>query len=171
MSQAGILSDSGGTGGNDIRTITGNSGGAVAGDASYNVDLIGAGTLTVTGNPGTNTLTITDASTVWSRISTNTAMSINNGYICVSPGGALLLSLPAIAPVGSLIEVTLAGATSFQINQSLGVSINFNTFTTTAGVLGNVKTVDASGCSIKMVCITANTVWQVLSSNGNFAIN
>lgn len=171
MSQAGIISDNGGSGGNDIRTITGNSGGAVAGDPSFNVNLLGAGTLTVVGSPGTNTLTITDASTVWSRVSTNTAMAINNGYICVAPGGALLMPLPAVAPVGSIIEVTLAGATSFQITQPAGVSINFNTFSTTPGVLGNILTVDASGCSVKMVCITANTVWQVLSSTGNFAIN
>jgi len=43
----------------DIATITGDSGGAVTGDASGNVNLVGAsGQVIVTGNPGTNTLTI-----------------------------------------------------------------------------------------------------------------
>lgn len=57
MSQAGIVSDTSG-GGNDIRTITGDSGGPVAGDASFNVDLLGGAGVNVVGNPGTNTLTI-----------------------------------------------------------------------------------------------------------------
>lgn len=43
----------------DISTITGNSGGAVTGDGSGNVNLLGSsGQVVVTGNPGTNTLTI-----------------------------------------------------------------------------------------------------------------
>ena len=171
MSQAGILSDSGGSGGNDIRTITGNSGGAVSGDPSFNVNIIGAGTLTVTGSPGTNTLTIADSNTVWSRVSTNTSMVINGGYTCVAPGGNLLMLLPATAPVGATIQVTLSGATSFTISQPIGVFINFNDFTTTAGPTGNIKTVDTRGSTVELVCITANTEWEVVDSNGNFEIN
>lgn len=40
-------------------TFTGNSGGAVSPDAANNINLLGTGTTTVVGNPGTNTLTIT----------------------------------------------------------------------------------------------------------------
>lgn len=43
-------------------TFTGNSGGAVPPDGVNNINLLGAGDLTVTGNPGTNTLTISDSS-------------------------------------------------------------------------------------------------------------
>ena len=48
----------GGTPGSDLRTVTGNTGGAISGDVSYNIDLVGAGSVTVTG--AGNTLTITD---------------------------------------------------------------------------------------------------------------
>ena len=42
----------------DLQTITGNSGVAVPGDASQNINLLGtAGQIAITGNPGTNTLT------------------------------------------------------------------------------------------------------------------
>ncbi len=41
-----------------ILTITGNTGGSVMGDGSRNVNLIGSSGVTVTGNPGTNTLTV-----------------------------------------------------------------------------------------------------------------
>lgn len=56
MSQQGILSDSTSPGA-DIELLTGNSGGAV-GPTSHNIDIIGADTVTVTGNPGTSTLTV-----------------------------------------------------------------------------------------------------------------
>lgn len=57
MSQAGIISDTS-AGGNDIRTLTGNSGGAVSGDGAFNVNLLGGAGVNVVGNPGTNTLTV-----------------------------------------------------------------------------------------------------------------
>lgn len=53
---------SSGTSGPEIETLTGNSGGAVGPDGLFNVDFVGSGDITVTGNPGTNTLTISDTS-------------------------------------------------------------------------------------------------------------
>lgn len=44
----------------EIETLTGNSGGAVGPDGAANVNIVGSGTINVVGNPGTNTLTITD---------------------------------------------------------------------------------------------------------------
>ncbi len=43
-----------------VDSLTGNAGGPVGPDAGGNVNILGAGGITVTGNPGTNTLTITD---------------------------------------------------------------------------------------------------------------
>ena len=56
MSQAGqyMFLSSGGA----LETLTGNSGGPVGADASHNINIIGSDDITVTGNPGTNTLTI-----------------------------------------------------------------------------------------------------------------
>lgn len=45
----------------DIETITGNIGGAVTPDAAFNLNIVGGSGITVTGNPATNTLTITQA--------------------------------------------------------------------------------------------------------------
>lgn len=44
----------------DVETLTGNSGGAVGPNGAGNINVLGADNITVTGNPGTNTLTITD---------------------------------------------------------------------------------------------------------------
>jgi len=59
MSQSGRIVLNQPVPGAGIEKITGNAGGAVSGDGAANVNLVGAGTITVTGTPGTNTLTIT----------------------------------------------------------------------------------------------------------------
>lgn len=41
-----------------LLTLTGNSGGAVAGDGSRNINLLGSSGVNIVGNPGTNTLTV-----------------------------------------------------------------------------------------------------------------
>lgn len=62
MSQ--IIRDSGGTPGQpSIETLTGNVGGPVGPDGAFNINVIGAGNILVTGTPINNTLTITEAST------------------------------------------------------------------------------------------------------------
>lgn len=60
MSQVGVFSDNS-SGAIDIVTITGNTGGAVSPDASGNINVIGSGTVTVTGTPIDNTLTVSVA--------------------------------------------------------------------------------------------------------------
>lgn len=57
MSQAGSASGGGGGGGTPISTLTGNTGGAVS-PTGGNINVVGSGVVSVTGNPGTSTLTI-----------------------------------------------------------------------------------------------------------------
>lgn len=47
-----------------IESLTGNTGGPVFPDANDNINIVGSSPVTVTGNPGTNTLTITDNGTL-----------------------------------------------------------------------------------------------------------
>lgn len=60
MSQQGPLTDLSSIG-SDIETLTGDTGGAVGPDGAFNIDILGGDTTTITGNPGTSTLTV-DAS-------------------------------------------------------------------------------------------------------------
>jgi hypothetical protein len=106
---------------------------------------------------------------VWSTISASQTLAINNGYICISPGGALSLALPAVSAVGSIIEVTLDGATSFTVTQSAGQSIVIGNDHTTAGVTGSLASTQ-QGDSLRMVCSVANLRWNVLSSMGNLTV-
>lgn len=93
-------------------------------------------------------------------------MATNSGYVCISPGGALSLSLPAVSALGDEIEVTLDGSTSFTITQGAGQQIRLGNLATTAGVGGSLASTQ-QGDSLRMVCSIANLKWNVLSSMGN----
>lgn len=164
MSQGGILNVSTGILPPSVPLqFTGNSG-TPAVPVANNLNVFGTGGIT-TSTAG-DTVTITGTETVWTNISASQALAVNNGYICVSPGGALSLSLPAVSPVGSIIEITLDGATSFSVTQGAGKQIRLGNSTTTAGVGGSLTSTQ-QGDSLRMVCRTANLLWNVLSSIGN----
>ena len=170
MSQAGSISSSGGGGSSNILFLDGNSGGNVGPTVSGVINVIGVGNISVVGTPGTNTLTISDSSeAAWVLVSSNTSMNVNTGYFCVSPGGALIMTLPATSSLGAVIEVFLDGATSFQVAQNAGQMIVYTNLVTTTGTGGSILS-QAQGCSLKMVCSVANTRWNVVSSMGNFLI-
>lgn len=61
MSQSGSYFNNNSPGG-FIETLTGNTGGAV-GPLAGNINVVGTGSITVTGNPGTHTLTISTTGT------------------------------------------------------------------------------------------------------------
>lgn len=164
MSQAGIVNVASGTGVVDF--LEGNSGGPVAPDASNTIFILGSGDLSVTGNPVTHTLTISSTGLpVWHKISTNTNLQVNNGYICTG-GGTLILQMPVVSTVGDIIEITLDGSAGWHITQGAGQSIVLGNTSTTTGVGGNVISTQ-QGDSIRMVCSVTNLRWNVLSCMGN----
>lgn len=94
------------------------------------------------------------------------AMVVNHGYIA-NNAGTMTLSLPASAAVGSIIEITgMNNATGWQVTQAAGQQIFFGVTQTTLGATGTI-TSSATRDAIRMVCIVANTTWQVLSVVGN----
>lgn len=88
----------------DIKTLTGNAGGAVGENpADGNVNIVGTGSITVTGNPGTHTLTISssggtaggDPFTAYQTLNANYnpgtySLGVNGGFTIVSdPSGVI----------------------------------------------------------------------------------
>lgn len=164
MSQAGLLNVSTSVLPPSVPLqFTTNSGIAVP--AANNLNVLGAGGASTSGSGSTITITAAPSET-WQNISASQALVSNNGYFCVSPGGALALSLPATSAVGNVIEVSLDGATSFTITQGAGQQIRLGNLTTTAGVGGSLASTQ-QGDSVRLVCRTANLLWNVLSSMGN----
>ncbi len=102
----------------------------------------------------------------WNIVSTNQTGTTNNGYVFVSPGGALTISLPTTSAVGDEFIVALDGATSWQITQAAGQQIRISSATTTLGATGTL-TSTAQGDSVTLVCRVANTLWTAIASIGN----
>jgi len=128
----------------------------------------GAGT-TITNAAGSITIASTSSHDNWSFISASQALVANNSYVCIAPGGALSLSLPATAAQGTMLNVSLDGATSFAITQGAGQQIRFGNLTTTAGAGGSLSSA-AQGDSVTLVCTVADTNWLVVAAVGNLSV-
>ncbi len=147
---------SGGSGGSGVQTLTGNSGGAVSPTAN-NINIVGSGGVTVVGNPGTSTLTVTVSGSgiSWNEVTgTSANMAINNGYVA-NNAGLVTLTLPATAAFGSIIQVVGKGTGLWSIAQNAGQSINFGVLTSTVGVGGSVSAILQYDC-VELLCTTAN---------------
>lgn len=123
------------------------------------------------GTAGNPVISASGAGFAWQTTSINIAnLTKDNGYIAISPGGALTLGLPATggSTIGDTVIVTLDGATSFQITQAAGQQIRFGNTATTSGTGGSL-TSTAQGDTLELV-YQATGRWNVISSVGNFSI-
>ncbi len=126
MSQSGVYGAGGGGGGGTLSTLTGNVGGAVS-PLAANINVVGAGGVTVTGNPGTHTLTITGAGG-GGIVTLNGDAGSATGATVTLAGGNSLTSTAAAATVtfdvtGTTQHSLLLGNATGSIN-SLGVATN-----------------------------------------------
>lgn len=155
-----------GSGGLGITTVPTNGQIPIGNGTTYTAATLTAGSnISITNAAGSVTIAASGGLT-WQTISASQALVASNGYICISPGGALSLSLPATAAVGTIIEVVLAGATSWTLTQGAGQRVFMGNVSSTLGATGTVAST-AAGDSIRMVCTVANTTWYVISSIGN----
>lgn len=104
----------------------------------------------------------------FSAITTSQTAAINNGYIANS-SSLITVTLPSTAAVGSVVEVAYLGTGGWKIAQAASVSIQFGNKTTTSGIGGSIAS-SAPGDAIRLLCVTANTGWTVLSSVGNLTV-
>lgn len=98
-------------------------------------------------------------------------MVVNNGYIANRSGATLAALLPATAAVGDVVRVTgIDNATGWRITQNAGQIIYLGTSSTTTGTTGYLEST-AIRDSVDLVCVVANTTWNVLSVVGNITVS
>lgn len=165
MSQSGMLNTEGeppqpGT----VQFLQGNDGIPVGPNASGTIFTLGGTGVKTSGNAGTNTETwnVVGGGLKWNVISANQTLAVNNGYIVVSPGGAVSLALPAVSALGDVIRVTLDGATSWTITIAGGQSVQYANINATSTL-----TTTSIGDTVELVCQIANTRWNMISAVGN----
>ena len=183
---APVLVSYGGTGQTDL-----NAHGVLVGEGSSAVTtlavgtngqvLIGAGgadpafaTITSTGGSivfsyGTNTLNMETATGgLWTEVTgTFQQMSPSNGYIA-NNGSQVELLLPSVSALGTLVRVSGKGAGGWKVSQTVSQIIHFGTHDTTTGLAGSISST-ATRDSIELLCVVADTEWNVLSGVGNMS--
>lgn len=102
-------------------------------------------------------------------VSASQAMSSNSGYLVPPSSTPIFLDLPSSSSVGDTLIVTADVYAlgpdplypGFTISQNAFQQILYgNTSGTTFGATGSLKAV-AQGQTVVMVCVTANTIWNV----------
>ena len=128
-------------------------------------------TITITPSAGGINLEVTAPSgEAWTNVTAASATIVPaNGYTA-SNAGAVTLTLPVTAAYGSVFEVT-TGTTAggWIVAQNALQSIKYGNLTSTVGVTGSLASTMA-GDSIRVLCIVANTTFQVLGSQGEINV-
>lgn len=163
------LTETGG-GGTGIDTLTGNSGGAVGPDGSNNINVVGAGAITVTGNPLSNTLTISSSNPFfdWNVITGNQMADTQKGYF-TNGVGRVDVALPTTSAVGDIFVISDLGGNKWRVTQGAGQQILFGNSSTTLGAAGYLESI-FRGDSVTLVCCVVDTTWMVFSPEGNITI-
>lgn len=138
--------------------------------ASNSFSIVGTGGISTSG--ATSIITVDGSGIVggltWNvETGTSVAMVAENGYIA-NNAGTVTATLPASAAVGDTFRVTgLQG--SWVIAQNAGDTIHFGDQSTTTGAGGSLASTDSRD-AVELVCVVANTDFQVISSVGNITI-
>jgi hypothetical protein len=119
---------------------------------------------------GANSITIaaTGISTVlWEAISADGSLAVNTGYYNTKASTLLTATLPTTAAAGSVIYLQgTAAANSWKIAQNAGQHIQYGTVSTTTGTGGYLASSNTND-GVMLLCVVANTTFQVVSSIGN----
>lgn len=167
MSQAGTYGMGGG-GGGTLNTLTGNTGGAVGPDGGGNIDVVGAGGVTVTGNALTNTLTITAGVTNLTFDTDSTPATSSGGVITLTGGGG------NISTSGALNVVTLGFSNSptFSGTVTIGTGLKVSPFAAGVVTTGATGVFSSTNGTNGQVLIGGGTapVWSNLTQGGGINI-
>lgn len=99
---------------------------------------------------------------------TTQSMSVNTEYIA-NNANLVTFTLPANALQGDVFRIIGKGAGGWKVEQNAGQTIYFGNQTTTTGTGGSLASTHQRDV-VEIKCITENTGFQVLNSQGNITI-
>ena len=150
------------SGGGSVGTLTGNAGGIV-GPTAGNINIVGAGGVTVTGNPGTHTLVITDTGSLRSTTYVSTTP-----HVVLATEDVLLVDTTTIAAASS-IKLPNAPTIDGQEWTIKDWSGSAATFPITVTTVGGAVTIDgATTFVLNKAYESITVVWSV--AEGTYSI-
>lgn len=139
----------------------------VATPAANNLNVFGGVGASTTGSGSTITVDVNTSGFDWLVVTDATNPNTivkEKGYIAKGAGSVTFV-LPATAAVGDSFVIAGHG-NLWTLTQSAGQSVTLGSVTTTVGVAGSVTATNIRD-TIEVICVTANTEFQVISSIGN----
>lgn len=156
-----------------IIKITGNSGSPVGPDSSGNLNLIGAGGISITPGPA-NTQVVTGSATglTWNTVTSVSPanpiqISANNAYICTGSSQVTFL-LPDIPNIGDPF-VIVGSSTTFLINQNSSQQIRIGEGISTAGS-GSAQSENIGDC-LQLTYVGSNVFQSISPPEGSIILN
>jgi len=104
----------------------------------------------------------------WTIVTADATMAIDNGYIA-NKGTLLSMALPATSVTGKPIRISGMNAGLWKITQAAGQVIHFGDVSTTTGTGGYIASTLMRD-AVELVCVVADTEWNVISSVGNITV-
>lgn len=159
----------GGTGvNNGTSTITIGGNVTFSGAFTFTGTLTGATSVTF---PTSGTLaTTTQVITPVDQTTGSVTMTSNHLYVTDNGASLVTYTLPTSSAIGDIVEIIGKSSGGWKIAQAAGQQINIGNSASTLGATGFVSSTLASDC-IKLVCITANTIWTNASVQGNVTVS
>lgn len=103
------------------------------------------------------------------QASGSVTMAVNNGYIIDNGASLVTATLPATAAQGSIFEIAGKSSGGWKVGQAASQVINFGSTASTSGTGGSIASTNQYDC-VRILCVTANTTFVVLSSVGNLTV-
>jgi hypothetical protein len=129
-----------------------------------------AGTgITITNGSGSITISSSGSAGWVDQATGSVTMTTNTGYTSDDGASLVTFTLPTTSAIGDFVEINGKATGLYTIAQATGQQIHFGNIASTSGASGTVSSTLQYDC-IRLRCITANTIWVVVSSVGNFTI-
>jgi hypothetical protein len=158
-----------GSGGLGITTTPTNGQIPIGNGTNYTAATLTAGSgVSITNTAGSVTIAATGVSAIVEVTGTSQSMAVNTDYIA-NNAALVTLTLPTTAALGSEIGVFYKGAGGWKVAQNASQQIRIGTSTSTSGTGGSLASSAAGDC-IKLKCITADTLFEVFSTQGNITV-
>lgn len=100
------------------------------------------------------------------------SLTVNPGsrYISTSDTDRVIFTLPPTCVPGDYFRIAGFGDAGWGITQNSGQNIIYGDQETSVGVLGGLSSTNPHD-AIELVCVVANTKWEVLTSQGNIVVS
>ena len=125
--------------------------------------------VSITNGTGSITIASSGGGITWTEVTgTSQAAAVDSGYI-TNNAGLVTVTIPTTAAVGSIVRVVGKGAGGWRVAQNASEIIHFGVLNTTTGTGGRLDSFNRYD-SVELVCVTADTEWVIISSQGNITV-